>query len=292
MPVTLICAYCGRKFQAYPFDVRRGRKYCSKSCGERAKWLNREYRKRMSEAHKGNNHREDTKKKISLSLKKQWKEERRGKHKRFRYVCENCGKSFYVISSRARRGKVRFCSKRCKYEHQKQPKPHLRKGEYKICPVCGKKFYVPPCESDRVYCSPECYSKVRGEYTKKFWRRLDYARKVIKKLHSRPSKPETEVIQIIKQNGFPFKYVGDGSVVIGTLNPDFIHTEGERMVLEVFGRAFHDPSVSHKEVPWKQQYFGRIAYYAHLGYKCLILWDDELKNKSKVVEKIRGFLNG
>jgi len=115
-------------------------------------------------------------------------------------------------------------------------------------------------------------------------------RNTLKKLHERPTEPESKMIKIVKQRSLPFKYVGDGEVLIGGLNPDFVSTNGERKVLEVFGRVFHDPDKSFFKVPWKNQYFGRMAYYRQNGYDCLIIWDDELDDEEIVASKINEFL--
>lgn len=109
--------------------------------------------------------------------------------------------------------------------------------------------------------------------------------------HSRPTAPEAKLIQIINANKFPFRYTGDGSFIINGLNPDFMCTNNENKLIEVFGRAFHDPEQSFMEVPWQRQYFGRMAIYSQLGYKCLILWDDELKNEKLIIERIGGYIN-
>ncbi|MCJ7632144.1 hypothetical protein MUP77_07085 [Candidatus Bathyarchaeota archaeon] len=247
----------------------------------------------MSQAHEGKCHTEDARKKISDSLKQQWKQDRREKHQLVSYKCKNCGKEFSVIHARFKRGIVRFCSKACQYKYMiGQVFLNRRRGQYKTCPVCTNQFYVYPYEvNDRLYCSPKCYTKVEGIYSRSLWKRPEYVKKVMGKLHSRPSRPEKKVIDIVKNENFPLKYVGDGSLVIGGLNPDFIHTEGKKKVVEVFGRVFHDPQVAiFGSVNWKRQYFGRMSCYSQLGYDCLILWDDELRKLDHVVEKLRDFV--
>ena len=94
------------------------------------------------------------------------------------------------------------------------------------------------------------------------------------------------MIEVIEENNLPFRYVGNGEVIIGTLNPDFIHLNDDK-IIEVFGRVFHDPLVSPWEIPIKRQYEGRINYYEGLGYSCLILWDDELNDSDYVLERVR-----
>jgi transposase len=138
-------------------------------------------------------------------------------------------------------------------------------------------------------------TELNSEKAKQLWKRKDYRERVIsgtlKSLRKRPTEPEREILNIMEKHGFPFKYVGNGSVVIGRINPDFIHNNGVKKVIEVFGRAYHDPNISfRKNIPWHQQPFGRIAYYAQHGYDCLIIWDDELGDEARIVEKIRTFI--
>jgi len=118
----------------------------------------------------------------------------------------------------------------------------------------------------------------------------EWRKKNLESTMKRPTIPEEKVSAIINEHTFPFSYTGNGKVIIGTLNPDFLHLNSKK-IIEVFGRVFHDPSVSFKiAIPWHQQYFGRMAYYAQFGYDCLILWDDELCDESVVVRRIQSFL--
>lgn len=132
----------------------------------------------------------------------------------------------------------------------------------------------------------------QADRMKKCWHDLEFRKNRVKRileiLMEKPSKPEQELIEIIEDNSLPFSYVGDGKELVGRLCPDFIHKNGEKKIIEVFGRVFHDPRFSFRdEIPWHQQYWGRMAYYSQLGYNCLIIWDDELEDKQKVVERIK-----
>lgn len=119
----------------------------------------------------------------------------------------------------------------------------------------------------------------------------DFLSRFIRGRFDRPTKPEKKVLTIIKANNFPYKYVGDGKVIIGRLNPDFIH-HWDNKVIEVFGRAYHDPNKTFRdEIPWYQTYQGRIKALKSCDYDCLILWDDELDDEKEVILKIRRFGN-
>jgi len=135
------------------------------------------------------------------------------------------------------------------------------------------------------------YNNPKG---KEYWanpiNREKQLKKIFEGFHKRPTYAEKLIIRICKKNRFPFRYCGDGSSIIGGKIPDFLYEEGKK-IIEVFGRAFHDPNEAIFPVTWDRQYFGRMAYYSQLNYDCLILWDDELEEEV-VVEKIRSFLNG
>jgi G:T-mismatch repair DNA endonuclease (very short patch repair protein) len=106
----------------------------------------------------------------------------------------------------------------------------------------------------------------------------------------RPTKPENILSSIISTHDLPFRYSGNGTVLIGRLNPDFVHNH-DKKVIEVFGRAFHDPDYKYRfaEIPWYRQYSGRTLYYKQHGYDCLIFWEDQLHDENFVLNQVKGF---
>lgn len=97
----------------------------------------------------------------------------------------------------------------------------------------------------------------------------------------RPTRPELKVLQIIEDNQFPFKYVGDGEVVIGRKCPDFINIDGKKQIIELFGDYWHK----------KQNPQDRIDLFAKYGFSTLVLWEHELKNPNAVLTKLKEFIN-
>jgi len=95
-----------------------------------------ETRKKISEANKGKKHSEETRREMSEMLKKQYKEGKRkppmsGKHH----------------SEEARR----------KMSKAQKERKRIKRGIWKTCIICGKKFYVPPCRIEKAeYCSKKC----------------------------------------------------------------------------------------------------------------------------------------
>jgi len=116
---------------------------------------------------------------------------------------------------------------------------------------------------------------------------LEFIRKRLKGLCRKPTEPEQWLIDLISEYKLPYKYVGDGSVIIGGLNPDFINVNGRKKIIELFGRMWHDTLL--RENDWKRSELGRIMAFKPYGFDTLILWDDELDDKDAIVNKITKF---
>jgi len=88
--------------------------------------------------------------------------------------------------------------------------------------------------------------------------------------HKRPTRTEALLDEYLQED-FPgkWKYVGGGKVDIGDRNPDFISTNGQKAVIELFGSQFHslDSTSSRSEE-------GTLRHYRKYGYSCLVVWVD------------------
>lgn len=142
---------------------------------------------------------------------------------------------------------------------------------------------------------PELSKKLKGrkrpDMSEKF-RNPEFAKHFFSTRRSVLTKPERTMIEIIEKNNLPFKYTGNGTKLIGNLNPDFTHSEGDRKVIEIFGRAFHDPEIAFAPVPYNRQEEGRIKIMKNEGYNCLVLWDDEVGNEEMVLNRVTDFMEG
>ncbi len=80
----------------------------------------------------------------------------------------------------------------------------------------------------------ECGVKVRGarEYLKGVPLTEEHIRKCLRRRI--PTCLESDFLKIIEDNGLPYKFVGDGSFMIGRKNPDFINVNGEKIAIEVY----------------------------------------------------------
>jgi len=111
------------------------------------------------------------------------------------------------------------------------------------------------------------------------WQKPDYRNKVItaqlKGLFKRPTSLEKQMINIIRRNNLPYRYTGDGDVLIGYKNPDFVNTEGEKICVEVANTYHHT-----EEYPAE-----RIAHFKKYGWKCIVFRTDKL-NEDLVLSRV------
>lgn len=89
------------------------------------------------------------------------------------------------------------------------------------------------------------------------------------------------MITLIKTYNLPYKYVGDGSTIIGGKVPDFINNNGEKKLIEIFGDYWHDP----KDIEIRRHHFAKY------GFRTLIIWEHEIKSLSEeeIISKIEWF---
>jgi len=106
-------------------------------------------------------------------------------------------------------------------------------------------------------------------------------------LSVRPNRPE-KIIEKLLQKIFPkeYKYVGNGEIVLGQFNPDFININGQKKIIELYGNYWHN------RPKMKERDKRRIITYAKYGYKTLIIWEHELNDLKQVKEKILEFHRG
>ena len=246
---------------------------------------------------------------------------------KYKIKCKYCGKIFYD----PRHYKTRlFCSRSCamKYRNDNKLIKHRRKftitkdylydlyrnkklSSIEIAKLFGvhkktvlrklKEYNIPTyslSESRKGKKYPKL-SKVKQIQMKKLWENVEFRKRMIKALLKgnlkKPTKPEQRLINVIKKFNLPFKYVGDGKVLIYGLCPDFIECNGRKIVIEVFGDYWHKEK---KNINWYQTEWGRKAIYSQLGYKCIIFWESELVNRyngkmlsdEEILNKIKSFL--
>lgn len=172
--------------------------------------------------------------------------------------------------------KVKFGSKFCKKHYKEYCKSRIgnKNGHY------GKKF------SKRS-------KKLMRFLALKRWKNKNYRNKVtslknikkrFKSLKIIPNKKEkllNSLLEEILSN--EYKFVGDGKIWITKFNPDFINVNGQKKIIEFFGDYWHNlPKIMKRDKR-------RLKIYKDYGYKVLIIWQNELKDKNKLKNKILAF---
>lgn len=64
-----------------------------------------------------------------------------------------------------------------------------------------------------------------------------------------------------------WEFVGDGEVVLGNISPDFPNAK----------------------IMWLNKEKGRKEIFSRYGYDTLVIWEHELKDEAKLVEKLKVF---
>lgn len=100
----------------------------------------------------------------------------------------------------------------------------------------------------------------------------------------KPNKAEVQLLDLLNKQ-FPgeWKYVGDGSLIINGLNPDFVNINGKKNLIELFGTYWHRDV---KKRSWNYTEPGRVAAFKQMGFRCLVIWDKELSDKERLVRKL------
>jgi hypothetical protein len=108
-------------------------------------------------------------------------------------------------------------------------------------------------------------------------------KKMIENTHKRPTGYEKKIIDLCEEYHLPFKYVGDEQVIICYRNPDFIETNGRKLLIETYCAFWHTKDYAIK----------REKLFAKYGFRTLFLNDDDLNIdnwKEVCLRKINEFL--
>jgi len=268
---------CNKIFEV---SINSTQKYCSKEC----------YRKDIRRCIKGKCGRKMFPRKIR--------------------ICPVCKKGFEVVVS----SKRIFCSIRCSSKNKEgKPRPEISgenssskrlevrikiknslTGNPKVISSQRKRF-EDPVERNKMrlnrigkHQSEESKEKNRIASLKN-WQNPEYVKKVLRKCS--PNKPESFLIELFQQFcPNKYKYVGNGKFSLAGKNPDFVNIDGQKKIIEHFGDFHHGEERT--GISNEQHVQERIDLFAKYGYKTLIIWEHELEDVEKLVEKIFVFNGG
>ncbi len=235
--ITVECEHCGTSFSRRRSSHKR---FCSRSCAARS-----------------DKHKTPAGWNLGCSGAPTWNKGlagRRLKPEEF-LLCPTCGKS-YPLRKRGKATPSKFCSRACY-------------GAYRALAYSG---------SNSPRFGTKLSPNVRKEISRqmrKLWREKP---EVMKKALScrAPNKDEASLSLFLAQLGYSYKYVGDGSLIIGGKNPDFVSTSAEHRVIELFGERWHPRTDEPK----------RIGHFQQHGYATLIIWRAELADLATLARKL------
>lgn len=159
-----------------------------------------------------------------------------------------------------------------------QPRPTLAEFDHKRSAAGGYDGAANPHFGKHL--TPEMKEKIRIKRLAYIQRTPPELRRVSPETRGiRPNKVEARLIRILQPSLPQFQYNGDYRLGISLdgLIPDFVNSL-DKQLLEILGRYWHSRKVIGDDV--RRTAEGKLSIYHSLGYKCLVLWDDELVKKS------------
>jgi hypothetical protein len=217
-----------------------------------------------------------------------------------------------VKMSNAKKGKIRL-------ESSKQKQSKTMKDKFRLDPIfrqmmkdAHKKMCADPAyrqsvsralkgvdHSDPVYRQKisntlkghDMPQEVKDKISKTLkirWENMNIAEKdqmirtLREKANIRPNRAEIElnnVLDAILPN--EYKYVGDGSFILGGMNPDFMNINGQKKLIELYGDYWHKDDDPQE----------RIDYFKQFGFQTLVVWEHKLKDVRVLKETLLEFNN-
>jgi len=169
-------------------------------------------------------------------------------------------------------------------EESKRNRSEARMGKHYSTKTEFKKGLVPWNVGKP--CSEEMLVKLRGRKRTDETREkmsnakmgIHHSAEVIKKMLTRrtPTSLEMKFLDIIEKNGLPYKFVGDGSFMIGRKNPDFININGDKIAIEVYARYYklrHAKTVQE----WKEE---RQRVFKEYGWEAIFFDETQVTEKN------------
>lgn len=136
-------------------------------------------------------------------------------------------------------------------------------------------------ETRKVALSTPEYRDKRSKISLRLWQDPKYVASQMRARNRNQQNKLEKSFEHFLDKHFPgcWKFVGDGSLIIGNLCPDFTHTSMKHLLIDLFGSYWHEPQ--------DEEY--RIGYFSKRGFKLLVVWEEELSNRSSVYNKVKNF---
>lgn len=123
---------------------------------------------------------------------------------------------------------------------------------------------------------PKESNQKQSDTMKRNWQDPEYVRRQWNARNIIPNKAEGKLQRLFDSLNLPYKFVGDGQLIIGGKCPDFVNVNGQKKLIELFGDYWHKP----------EEEQDRIEQFRGLGFSTLIVWGSELSDVETLTQKI------
>lgn len=163
----------------------------------------------------------------------------------------------------SRKGRTPW-NKGIKMDLTDEQRQNLREAQHRT--HCGRKD------------SPETIEKRRQSFLRR-WEDPEFAHKMHLSWKRQFNNAEKKLFDILQSISVDWKFVGDGTVVIGRFSPDFIN--GNK-IIELFGNWWHEDNEVDE----------RIEYFKSFGYDTIVIWEEHLEDPEYITKEVNRFMNG
>ncbi len=123
---------------------------------------------------------------------------------------------------------------------------------------------------------------------KLIWQNKEYSetqhKLLLKSLFKRPTSLEKRMIEIIHRCNLPYRYTGDGDVILGGKNPDFVNNDGKKICIDVRHTAICENIHKQTFEEYKKQ---REEHFAKYEWECLVFSEKDLEDEESIIKKMR-----
>jgi len=95
---------------------------------------------------------------------------------------------------------------------------------------------------------------------------------------------EITMLGIIQKHNLPYKFCGNGDFMIENKCPDFVNTNGEKKVIEVYGTGHKNMFRNGGVAGWKQQ---RTELFLKHGYETIFFNEREVHVEEFVLQRLQ-----
>jgi len=135
-------------------------------------------------------------------------------------------------------------------------------------------------EGMRMYWADQAFRQKMGRKWKDPEYKERWMRAQLAGLFRRPTGLEQRFTKFITEHDLPFRYCGNGSLLIGFKNPDFVETNGRKICLEIANKFHHPGNYEDR----------RVNHFAKWGWTCLVIWQEELDKPLELLKRLKGGL--